>query len=63
MDDGEQAAARLWEKASVRVIPGAYLARPGESGSNPGEPYIRIALVQNPELISEALGRLVDTLG
>ncbi len=63
VDDGEQAAARLWEKASVRVIPGAYLARPGESGSNPGEPYIRIALVQNPELISEALGRLVDTLG
>jgi len=60
--DGENAAARLWQGAGVRVIPGAYLARAGRDGVNPGDPYIRIALVQDPELISEALSRLVATL-
>ncbi len=60
--DGEKAAAKLWGEAGVRVIPGAYLARPDATGINPGAPYIRIALVQEPEFIGEALGRIVETL-
>jgi N-succinyldiaminopimelate aminotransferase len=60
--DGEAAAAKLWGEAGVRVIPGGYLARPDSSGTNPGAPYIRIALVQEPEFISEALSRIVETL-
>ena len=60
--DGETAARRLWMEAGVRVMPGGYLARPDASGFNPGTPYIRIALVQKLEFISEALGRVVETL-
>jgi len=60
--DGETAARRLWMEAGVRVMPGGYLARPDASGFNPGTPYIRIALVQKLEFISEALGRIVETL-
>lgn len=43
--DGEAAALRLWRAAGVRVLPGAYLGRATEDGSNPGAPYIRVALV------------------
>ena len=60
--DGEAAARKLWQEAGVKVIPGGYLARPDASGLNPGAPYIRIALVQEPEFISEALSRVVETL-
>lgn len=61
--DGEQAATALWGKAGVRVIPGTYLARPDRDGVDPGKPYIRVALVQEPDVIADALHRIVDTLG
>ena len=32
-------------------------------GRNPGEGYIRVALVQDKEITAEALHRLVDVLG
>ena len=60
--DGEKAAAQLWRQAGVKVIPGAYLARPGADGENPGQPYIRVALVHQPEEVSEALHRMVGVL-
>lgn len=60
--DGEAAAAKLWGEAGVRVIPGGYLARADQTGVNPGAPFIRIALVQEPEFISDALSRIVETL-
>jgi succinyldiaminopimelate transaminase len=60
--DGEAAAVALWEKAGLKVIPGAYLARDDESGANPGAPYIRIALVHTPEWVREGLRRLVAVL-
>ncbi len=34
VDDGEQAAMKLWRETGVRVLPGAYLARDVE-GDNP----------------------------
>lgn len=43
--DGEAAALRLWREAGVRVLPGAYLGRATEDAPNPGEAYIRVALV------------------
>ena len=61
--DGEEAARRLWTEAGVRVIPGGYLARAGEDGINPGRPYIRIALVQTPDEIGDALTRIGNCLG
>jgi len=60
--DGEQAAKALWEKAGIRVLPGAYLARPGADGINPGQPYIRVALVHDLETVREAMTRFSDVL-
>ena len=59
--DGEAAATALWGEAGVRVIPGTYLAREID-GINPGKPYIRVALVQEPDVIADALHRIVETL-
>ncbi|WP_146347059.1 aminotransferase class I/II-fold pyridoxal phosphate-dependent enzyme [Phaeobacter marinintestinus] len=44
VDDGEQAALKLWTQTGARVLPGAYLAQ-GEPGDNPGNHYIRAAMV------------------
>lgn len=60
--DGEVAARRLWAAAGLRVLPGAYMARPDASGANPGQPYIRIALVHEPATLAAALARLAETL-
>lgn len=50
VDDGERAALKLWTETGVRVLPGAYLAQ-GEPGQNPGQGYIRVAMVApRPEL-------------
>ena len=60
--DGEDAARRLWAEGAIKVIPGAYLARPGQDGTNPGNRYVRVALVQELEVINGALTRLVEIL-
>ncbi len=51
VDDGEAATLKLWQDTGVRVLPGAYLSRDTKNG-NPGEGYIRVALVA-PELETE----------
>lgn len=43
-DDGEALARKLWTEKGVKVLPGAYLGREAEGG-NPGQGYIRAALV------------------
>jgi N-succinyldiaminopimelate aminotransferase len=60
--DGERAARHLWETAAVRVLPGAYLARPNAVGRNPGAPYIRVALIDDLAKTEDALCRLAATL-
>lgn len=59
----ETATRMLWREAGVRVVPGRYLARTQEDGSNPGEGFIRVAMVQDKETTAEALHRLVAVLG
>lgn len=59
----EAATVKLFKDGGLRVIPGSYLARQQPDGSNPGTGYIRIALVQSPEVTADALHRLVDVLG
>ncbi len=54
---------RLWAEAGVRVVPGRYLAREQADGSNPGEGYIRVAMVQDSAATAEALHRIVAVLG
>lgn len=60
--DGEEAAKVLWSQAALRVLPGAYMARPDGSGQNPGQRYIRVALVHEPAATAAALQRLADVL-
>ncbi len=60
--DGEKAALTLWREAGLRVLPGAYMARPGADGVNPGDPYVRVALVYGPDLTEAALNRLTEVL-
>ncbi|HSJ40951.1 MAG TPA: aminotransferase class I/II-fold pyridoxal phosphate-dependent enzyme, partial [Xanthobacteraceae bacterium] len=59
----EMVTKKLWSEAGVRVVPGRYLAREQSDGSNPGEGYIRVAMVQDKAATAEALHRLVAVLG
>ena len=61
--DGEAAAVRLWQEAGLKVLPGLYLGAPGPDGSNPGAPFIRLAMVHEQAVIAAALDRLVEVLG
>lgn len=56
--DGERAAVALWREAAIRVLPGGYIARPGPGGDNPGERYIRLALVHDEATLETALARM-----
>jgi len=59
---GSDAAVTLWKRMGVKVIPGAFLAQTGRDGTNPGANYVRVALVQDPATIREALERLASVL-
>ncbi|MFC6688492.1 aminotransferase class I/II-fold pyridoxal phosphate-dependent enzyme [Jhaorihella thermophila] len=61
VEDGERAALKLWRETGVRVLPGAYLAQ-GAPGENPGETYIRVAMVAPKEDLRRGLIRLRDCL-
>lgn len=60
--NGEEAARALWREAALRVLPGAYIAEPDARGVNPGQAYIRVALVHDLPTTAEALRRLVTVL-
>ena len=60
--DGEAAAKALWEQAAIKVLPGGYMARPDANGFNPGQRYIRVALVLEPAEMSAALKRMAPVL-
>ena len=59
--DGERAARELWQKTGVRVLPGAYLAQ-GEGSANPGQKYIRVALVATKTETERGLRAVRDVL-
>lgn len=61
VEDGEEAALRLWQKTGVRVLPGAYLSRDA-GGESPGKGYIRVALVAPREETQRGLIQLRDCL-
>ncbi len=61
VQDGEEAALRLWQETGVRVLPGAYLSR-DVAGENPGAGYIRVALVAPKEETQRGLTLLRDCL-
>jgi aspartate/methionine/tyrosine aminotransferase len=64
--NGEETALKLWREAGVRTLPGAYMGREaiaGESRSNPGFSYLRVALVNEVSTILAALERMTEVLG
>ncbi|MBW6416128.1 aminotransferase class I/II-fold pyridoxal phosphate-dependent enzyme [Celeribacter sp. PS-C1] len=61
VNDGEEAAMKLWTETGVRVLPGAYLSR-DVNGDNPGKHYIRVALVAPKEETQRGLITLRDCL-
>lgn len=60
--NGEEATKRLWREGAIRVLPGAYLTQPHEDGFNPGDRYIRVALVQDADTIARSMERLARIL-
>lgn len=54
---GIEFSRRLYQEASVTVLPGSYLAREAH-GVNPGEDFVRIALVASVAECMEALERI-----
>lgn len=61
VDDGEAVAVKLWTRAGIQVLPGAYLGR-AVDGANPGAGFLRVALVDDPAKTEAALTRLNDVL-
>ena len=57
---GTNATVTLWKEAGVKVVPGAFLAQDDPNGFNPGNDYIRVALVHDTATIREALTRIVQ---
>jgi aspartate/methionine/tyrosine aminotransferase len=62
VEDGETAALKLWKETGVRVLPGAYLAQDDASGKNPGQTYIRVALVAPKAEMTRGLEAIRDCL-
>jgi N-succinyldiaminopimelate aminotransferase len=58
-----EATVTLWQRAGVKVVPGAYLAQEGPNGLNPGRNHVRVALVHDPATTREALERIVRVAG
>ena len=44
VENDEQATLNLWKQSGIRVLPGSYLSR-NVDNKNPGEKYIRVAMV------------------
>ena len=59
--DGEAAAHTLLSRGAVRVLPGAYLAQT-VNGINPGDRFIRVAVVHDTETVRDGMTRIVDIL-
>ncbi|MCC6006769.1 MAG: aminotransferase class I/II-fold pyridoxal phosphate-dependent enzyme [Rhodobacteraceae bacterium] len=59
--DGAAFALRLWQRHGVRVLPGAYLATDAGTG-NPGDSYVRVAIVANGAELDTGLAALADVL-
>ena len=61
--DDVAATQALWREAAIRVLPGSYMGRPDSNGKNPGDGFIRVALVHEPAIVGEAMKKLVAVLG
>lgn len=61
VDDGEKASLKLWQETGIRVLPGSYLSR-NIAGEDPGQTYIRVALVAPKDDVHRGLIMLRDCI-
>ena len=61
VDNGEAAAVKLWQETGVRTLPGAYLSQ-DTNGSNPGDKFIRVAMVAPTQELQRGLTLIRDCL-
>jgi aspartate/methionine/tyrosine aminotransferase len=61
VEDGEEAALKLWKETGVRVLPGAYLSQDVD-GFNPGKGYIRAAIVAPKVEMTRGIQAIRDCL-
>ena len=57
VQDSEKTTLDLWRETGVRVLPGTYLAQE-KNGKNPGQDFIRVALVAQKKIAGEALAKI-----
>lgn len=63
--DGEATALKLWRETGVRSLPGGYLSRPVDAalgGGDPGERYIRLAMVAPADDVRRGLEAVREVL-
>lgn len=60
--DSRDATKALWRDSGIKVLPGAYLSRPGTDGMSPGDQYIRVALVHDQATTASGLTRMFEIL-
>ncbi|KHA50738.1 aminotransferase class I/II-fold pyridoxal phosphate-dependent enzyme [Sulfitobacter geojensis] len=61
VENDEEAALKLWRETGVKVLPGGYLAQTVD-GENPGNKYIRVALVAPKDETERGLQLIRDCL-
>ncbi len=61
VENGEDAALKLWKETGVRVLPGEYLSKDTSQG-NPGKEYIRVAMVAPKDEMQRGLIKIRDCL-
>ncbi len=62
VEDAIAFTCKLYREYHLKVLPGEFLARNDTKGYNPGQGYIRIALVENEVRTKDALYRIKDAL-
>ena len=61
--DGEAATVKAWRHGAIKVMPGRYMSREDPAtGENPGDRYIRVALVHDNDTAEAGLTRLAAAL-
>lgn len=56
--DDASITEKLWREVGLRVVPGSFLARSDASGINPGDGFLRIAIVADLDQTEDAMHRL-----
>lgn len=60
--NGMETAKKLWAHAGVKALPGELIAKPDANGVNPGDKYLRVALVYDAETTRAGLNALAEVL-